>query len=117
MFCTQCGQENRNDRKFCEACGAELKDYTKPVENTIMPGEIEENQTNVKKLNKTIKGLNLSSAILFIVSIAAYIVTYFTTDIVKFVLNITALVGIITYFILRTIRLFKVKKLNNINKK
>ena len=31
MFCNQCGEENRNDRKFCSNCGAKLRDYTKNI--------------------------------------------------------------------------------------
>jgi uncharacterized membrane protein YvbJ len=52
MFCTECGEKNRNDRKFCTNCGKPLKDYTKPRENLLMPEDIEKAKEDVKKQNK-----------------------------------------------------------------
>ena len=52
MFCTECGEENRNDRKFCTNCGKPLRDYTKPRENLLMPEDIENAKENLIKKNK-----------------------------------------------------------------
>jgi len=69
MFCTECGEENRNDRKFCTNCGKPLKDYTKPKENLLMPEDINNAIEEVKKANKkknTIIAIAISVTILAI---------------------------------------------------
>lgn len=116
MYCTQCGHQNRNDRKFCEECGAPLKDYTKPVENTINLSEIHEKKEIVKENNKSIKVLNIVSICMFVAAVILVVASYFTSDLVKLILSSTALVLLIAYFVVRIVRFTKVKKLNNINK-
>ena len=70
MFCTECGEKNRNDRKFCTNCGKPLKDYTKPRENLLMPEDIEKAKENVKKQNKKKKTLTFIAILLFAAIIA-----------------------------------------------
>ena len=42
MFCSNCGEENINDRKFCDNCGDPIKDKTKKTtkENLLMQQDV-----------------------------------------------------------------------------
>ena len=59
MFCGQCGNENRNDRKFCSECGAKLKDYTENVEKKqlVLVEHVEQKKDKVVKIQKTTKAM------------------------------------------------------------
>ena len=96
MFCNQCGEENRNDRKFCLNCGAPLKDYTKPVENTINPEEIEEKQKIVEKKNKVNDILKILSISFVVVAIILSILSFAAGD--NFVMPIL-IIALICYFV------------------
>ena len=116
MFCRECGSENRNDRKFCSNCGTPLKDYTKPVENTIMPEEIEKKQELVKTSNKAIFGLTIAMICLLVLACVLVTISFFVNDAIKLTLCIIALVFAIAYIVCSIIKSKKQKKLNNINK-
>lgn len=77
MFCEECGEKNRNDRKFCTNCGAALRDYTKPKENLITPEEITEKQTKVAKTNKRTKVLITIGTILIIAGVICLVARFF----------------------------------------
>ena len=71
MFCNQCGEDNRNDRKFCTNCGAPLRDYTKPRENLIMPEEIEQKKASVAHKNKVVKVFNIINLIIQLIVVTS----------------------------------------------
>lgn len=76
MYCNQCGEENRNDRKFCTNCGAQLRDYTKPKQNLIMPDDL----IATNKAKKALKVWALVFtvlAVLFAVATVALLVVAF----------------------------------------
>jgi len=85
MFCNECGHENRNDRKFCAECGAKLKDYTKPVENVVMPQDIALEKEKVRVRNKISKTCNITFWTLLIASILLIVPVFFVKDIFKIV--------------------------------
>lgn len=70
MFCSNCGEENRNDRKFCANCGSPLKDYTIPTakEDLLMPQDVIEAN---KKQNKSKKALVVCRIVSFVMMILA----------------------------------------------
>ena len=119
MFCRECGTENRNDRKFCYNCGAKLKDYTKPVENTIKPEEIEEKQKIVENKNKVNNVLKILSTSFVIVAIILSILSFVVGDnLLMPILIITFIcyfVSLLLYIIKSTISYGTKKKLNQTN--
>lgn len=80
MFCNQCGEENRNDRKFCTNCGQPLRDYTKPRENLIMPEEIEEKQKVVHRKNNLSKIFSLILLGLQLIVVALLVVSFLVKE-------------------------------------
>lgn len=91
MYCKQCGEQNRNDRKFCVNCGARLTDYTKPKDNLLMPDDVI--KTNKKK--KRLKKLNLFCNIMAVVFIVFAVGLVVTSYIVSKKFDITIIYSIL----------------------
>lgn len=98
MFCTECGEENRNYRKFCSNCGTKLQDYTKPVENPIMPEEIAKEQEKVKQKNKINKIFNIVLASLLFLAVGFTIISFFTQNVARQTFAILCIVMFVGYF-------------------
>lgn len=112
MFCNQCGENNRNDRKFCSNCGAPLKDYTKPRENLLMPDDILQAQELVKKRISISRAFNIAASIVFICFIVFTALSYFTKNTTQIVFISLAIAFIAIFFILIIIKNRKLKKIN-----
>lgn len=113
MYCNECGHENRNDRKFCAECGSKLKDYTKPVENVVMPEEIEKEKEAVEKRNKTSKICNILIWIFCALSIMLLIPILFVNNTFKIVfacLACACFVGMIATFVVKKALLMQINK-------
>lgn len=104
MFCRECGTENRNDRKFCSNCGAPLKDYTKPVENTIHPDEIKEKQQIVAKKNKANDVFMILSVSFLIVAIILSVISFVVGE--NLVMPIL-IIALICYFVALVLYIIK----------
>ena len=68
MFCIKCGEENKNNAKFCSNCGEALPDLTKPKEDLVMPEDVKEvgfGQENDKTLKHLNKILTIIAYVLF----------------------------------------------------
>ncbi|MBE7076275.1 MAG: zinc ribbon domain-containing protein [Clostridiales bacterium] len=114
MFCNQCGEENRNDRKFCSNCGSPLIDYTKPKENLVFPEDIKKEQ-QLQKANKTAKIFDIISVSLFLTSILLTAISLFVENQnAKLVLTIISLV---LYVIILANIIAKIVILKKSNKK
>ena len=111
MFCTQCGHENRNDRKFCEECGSPLRDYTKPRENLIMPDDLKNEQLEVKKTNTVKIYTTICSIILVMATIFAVLSFFFKEELQK-AFAIVSIVLFVVFFIVAAIKKRKVKNIN-----
>lgn len=115
MFCNECGHENRNDRKFCSECGSKLRDYTKPVENLVMPQEIEAAKENVRRKNKVSKTCNIIFWFLFALSILLIVPIFFVENTLKIVLvcsSVLSFIGMIIALIVKKALLIKINKGN-----
>lgn len=79
MFCNQCGEENRNDRKFCANCGAPLKDYTKQPtqEELLMPQDVIDANNKQKQDKKRYWVRHAVSIVLILVACICVIVSNF----------------------------------------
>ena len=110
MFCNQCGEDNRNDRKFCTNCGAPLRDYTKPRENLIMPEEIEQKKAIVAHKNKVVKVFNIVNLMIQLIVVTLLIISFFINEPADLVCLVIAMCFEIVFFISLIIR-------NNITKK
>ena len=110
MFCTECGTENRNDRKFCTNCGKPLRDYTKPRENLLMPEDITKAQEKVKAKKALANAFNVAIVISLLLAVACAIAIFFTTEVAKTVFVCTSCV----LFVLTLV--FIIIKSTNINK-
>lgn len=100
MFCNQCGEENRNDRKFCANCGAPLRDYTKPRENLITREEVEEKQQAVQSKNKVGKILNIVTWGVFAVALVFMITAFFVPHNLELGFSIVAIVFCVATLVL-----------------
>lgn len=109
MFCTQCGNENRNDRKFCSECGAPLKDYTKPRENLLMPENLEKQKELVVNKNKRNKILNFIGLGLQTIAITLLIISFFVKNPADIILSTITLTIEIAYLIIAVIKYKKNK--------
>ena len=112
MFCNECGTENRNDRKFCTNCGAELIDYTKPRENLIMPEDIEKKQEIVAKRKSLIKRFNIALALIMLITIALTVFVFYYKENLRIVLGACALPSSLIFIIVWIIKVIKIKRLN-----
>ncbi len=110
MFCNQCGEENRNDRKFCSNCGAPLRDYTKPRENLIMPEDVLEAEKIQKKIKKANKIFNIILGIMLFCGIVFLLTTFFVEKDLQLAFSITSLSCLIVYIIIATIKMSYNKK-------
>ena len=99
MFCDQCGEENRNDRKFCSNCGAPLRDYTKPRENLLMPEDVKEHEEKVTKLNKNIKIFKILMFVSFLSAIILLAVSFFVDGNIQLGLIIASCLVFVLFFI------------------
>ena len=111
MFCKECGEENRNDRKFCSNCGANLVDYTKPREDLIMPEEIKKEQEKVQKKNKVTKIFDIIFYTCLTLAIAFTIASFFVPKKVLIGFSITCIVLYSILFISAIIRKIILKKI------
>lgn len=77
MFCNQCGEENRNDRKFCSNCGAALKDYTKQPtqEELLMPQDVIEANNKQKQGKKRFWIRHAISIVLILTACACVLIS------------------------------------------
>lgn len=112
MFCTECGEENRNDRKFCSNCGTKLKDYTKPVENPIMPEEIKKEQEKVKQKNKVSLIFNIVLLSFLVLALSFTIASFFTIETVRQVFAVLCIVMYVCFFIGTIAKNIVIKKIN-----
>ena len=113
MFCNQCGEENRNDRKFCSSCGAQLRDYTKPRENLLMPDDIKKEQEYVKNKNHLIKVFYISMAIILLIAAVLTITSFFVPGNWKLITAIISTCFYIAFLIVWGVKRSKIKQLNN----
>lgn len=116
MFCTNCGKENRNDRKFCVECGKALPDYTKPKENLIMPEEIAKKKEIVKASNKSLKIISVVMILIFLLGASALTVSFITKGVIQLVMIISSLALLLLLIGLWIVRGKINKKLSNLNK-
>ena len=116
MFCSNCGEENRNDRKFCTNCGSQLKDYTKPLDNTISIPEIHHKQSMVRKYNTIIKALTISAIILILMSVCCIITSMILDGITRLLLISCSVIFIVITIAILSIAYktnYKRKNINN----
>ena len=112
MFCNECGTENRNDRKFCTNCGAELIDYTKPRENLVMPEDVEKKQEVAERKSLT-KKFNIALALIMLVTIALAVAAFYFSGKLRIYLGAGAVVSCVIFAIVSIIKFIKIKKLGN----
>lgn len=115
MFCSQCGTENRNDRKFCTECGAPLQDYTKPKENLIMPDEIKKEQEMVVKRNRVRKIFNFALCIIFVMAVAFTIISFLVKNELRTAFAIVCVALFVVFLIVFIIKKKKLKKMKSKN--
>lgn len=116
MYCSQCGEENRNDRKFCSNCGAPLRDYTKPREDLLMQEDLDRVKAREEKFNKTIKLIKIFMAITFIFGVGFLLATFFTLGNVQLTLIIISIVWYVVFFSLWIAKNSVTKKFNKQSK-
>ena len=109
---TQCGHENRNDRKFCEECGSPLRDYTKPRENLIMPNDIKNEQLTEKK-TKTVKIYTTICSIILVMAVIFTALSFCFKNELRKAFAIVSIVLFVAFFIVAAIKKRKVKKINS----
>lgn len=112
MFCKECGEENRNDRKFCSNCGTELTDYTKPREDLIMPDEIKKEQEVVAHNSKVSNIFNIVVAIILTLAIAFTLASFLVPKPLLMGFAITCVVFYVLYFSLRISKKIVMKKIS-----
>ncbi|MBO5954560.1 MAG: zinc-ribbon domain-containing protein [Clostridia bacterium] len=114
MFCSECGHQNRNDRKFCSECGSKLQDYTKPVENVVMPEDIKKAKDVVNQRNKVSKVCNIIIWVFFALSILLLVpILFVKCNNLKIVFACSAcvcFVGMIATFVVKKALLMKINK-------
>lgn len=115
MYCNECGQNNRNDRKFCTNCGASLRDYTKPRENLIMPDEISAKQDKILKLNKINRIISIIMIFLLLGGISSIVATFFIKGLIQTILLGLCLVCFGIYIVLWIINFSITKRKNKTN--
>lgn len=96
MFCNQCGEENRNDRKFCSNCGSALQDYTKVVQekDLLMPSDLIEKDRQQKKQKRKMLFCSIMSFVCLVVACVCIFVSSFAVQdkVVKLILSSCAVV-------------------------
>ena len=112
MFCNACGTKNRNDRKFCTNCGAQLIDYTKPRENLIMPEDITKKQELIAKKNSLTKKFNIALALILIAAISLASTAFCFADKLRIYLGSSALILCAIFIIVWLVKVIKIKKLS-----
>lgn len=116
MFCSECGSENRNDRKFCTNCGSPLKDYTKPRENLIMYEDIKEEQNKVKNRNFTNKTFAISMSIISLIAVGITVGTFFLPGNYKLIAGIVAACFYLAFVIVGIVKVIKIKHISKSKK-
>ena len=114
MYCTECGHKNRNDRKFCENCGATLHDYTKEKTDLIYPEEIASKQKNVETQHKLRFSFNVAIYAVLAFAILFTILSFLVSNSAKLPIIIIA---IVLFFVLLLIDIAKIVTLKKIDKK
>lgn len=104
MFCSECGEENRNDRKFCSNCGSKLRDLTKPRENLVMPENIEKEQKKVSKRNLINKILNIAMTLFIVAGAVLTTITFFVLRKVQIILIAVAICCYVLVFIINIVK-------------
>ena len=112
MFCNECGTENRNDRKFCTNCGAELIDYTKPRENLIMADDVKNKQELIAKRNSLAKKFNIALAFIMLITIALTVAAFYFGERLRIYLGAGALISCAIFIITWFVKIVRIKKLN-----
>lgn len=112
MFCNECGEENRNDRKFCLNCGARLRDYTKPRENLLMPEDIVKQQEKVTKKNKVSKVCNLLLSIFFMLAVVFTILLFALPKAVETIFIILSLIFDVAFIVTCIVKSSLLKKIS-----
>ena len=112
MFCNECGTENRNDRKFCTNCGAQLIDYTKPRENLVMPEDVENKQKLIAKKNSLTKKFNIALTLILIAAISLASTAFCFADKLRIYLGASALILCAIFVVVWFAKVIKIKKLN-----
>ena len=116
MFCNQCGEENRNDRKFCSNCGAKLRDYTQPRENLIMPEDVENYEKKTKNYDKLLKIFKILMIIPFLSAIILLAVSFFVDGKAQMALIIISIVMFVIFFVFLKLKsVISLKKYKHIN--
>ncbi len=116
MFCNQCGEENRNDRKFCSNCGAKLRDYTKPRENLIMPEDVEKYEEKSKNYDKLLNIFKILMIISFLSAIILLAVSFFVEGRVQMAVIIICIVMFALFFVFLILKkVITSKKFKHIN--
>lgn len=110
MFCKECGEDNRNDRKFCTNCGTALRDYTKPRENLIFADEILKENVAKEKSRKKSTLLKIFISIFVILSIVLIAVSFFAKESLSDYFLYSGIGCVIVCFILIWIKIMLSKK-------
>ena len=121
MFCSNCGEENRNDRKFCANCGNPLKDYTKPTpkEDLLMTQDVIEANKKQAKTKKTLIVCRVLSFAMLILACACVIFSNFVfkdNKTLQVVLSSVAIGLTVLFLILASINAKIAKKIKQAEK-
>ncbi len=114
MFCSECGHENRNDRKFCAECGNKLKAYNEETkkEDLLMPVDIENEKFKVEKRNNINKVSSIIFWCIFVSAILLTIFSFIVKDEAKLALIIIASVCYISMLVVVIIKKSLLKRIN-----
>ena len=89
MFCSQCGEDNRDDREFCTRCGKPLKDGAGKTPKQIKKEE-KEKYEYVRCETKTYHIINMILWPLVVIAAILTFISFYLSDSGKFVLSIIA---------------------------
>lgn len=118
MYCKECGEENKNNAKFCSNCGKPMKDYTAPTkqEDLLMPQDLIEAEDKRKHLKKRFIARQIVSIILIITACACMLVSNFVIKnhrTIQLALSCIAILLTIIYIALIVVNAKVAKKLKN----
>lgn len=117
MFCKNCGEENRNDRKFCANCGTPLKDYTAPVEKEelLMPEDVERANIKAKKHKSHYMVRQILGFVCLALALVGVLLTYlvFKEKTIKLIIISISIVLCLTYLILSLFNAKAIKEVEN----
>lgn len=117
MFCKNCGEENRNDRKFCANCGAPLKDYTAPVEKEelLMPEDVEQANLKAKQRKNHYMIRQILGFVCLALALVGVLLTYlvFKDKTTKLIIISSSIVLCLVYLILSLFNAKAIKEIEN----